>query len=152
MYITPERCKQVTFADPQYQIPDTLLTMKGNPKNLHSYANVAKQPDAKLAIMAGTAELGYARKAGIKDDQILQVPDTTAQLQAVRARRADAAVGTALTMKGLASKGGPQVGWPGSTTIRSIRVMARSPFVRKTRTCAMPSIRNCMRGSAPTII
>ncbi|WP_250453276.1 ectoine/hydroxyectoine ABC transporter substrate-binding protein EhuB [Caballeronia sp. ATUFL_M2_KS44] len=109
MYITPERCKQVAFADPQYQIPDTLLTMKGNPKNLHSYADVAKQTDTKLAIMAGTAELGYARAAGIKDDQILQVPDTTAQLQAVRARRADAAVGTALTMKGLASKGGPQV-------------------------------------------
>jgi polar amino acid transport system substrate-binding protein len=109
MYITPERCKQVAFADPQYQIPDTLLTMKGNPKGLHSYADVAKQPDAKLAVMAGTAELGYAREAGIKDDQILQVPDTTAQLQAVRARRADAAVGTALTMKGLATKGGPQV-------------------------------------------
>ncbi|MCG7399973.1 MULTISPECIES: ectoine/hydroxyectoine ABC transporter substrate-binding protein EhuB [Caballeronia] len=109
MYITPERCKQVAFADPQYQIPDTLLTMKGNPKNLHSYADVAKQPDTKLAVMAGTAELGYARAAGIKDDQILQVPDTTAQLQAVRARRADAAVGTALTMKGLAEKGGSSV-------------------------------------------
>ena len=27
MYITPERCKQVAFADPQNQIPDTLLTM-----------------------------------------------------------------------------------------------------------------------------
>lgn len=109
MYVTPERCKQVIFADPQYQIPDTLLVLKGNPKNLKSYADVAKQPDTKLAVMAGTAELGYSRDAGIKDDQILQVPDTTAQLQAVRARRADAAVGTALTMKGLAAKGGPQL-------------------------------------------
>src|SRR3546814_18511555 len=34
---------------------------------------------------------------------------TTAQLQAVRAGRADAAVGTQLTMKGLASKGGERV-------------------------------------------
>jgi polar amino acid transport system substrate-binding protein len=59
--------------------------------------------------MAGTAELGYSRAAGIKDEQILQVPDTTAQLQAVRARRSDAAVGTALTMKGLAAKGGPEI-------------------------------------------
>ncbi|KAB7559697.1 transporter substrate-binding domain-containing protein, partial [Verminephrobacter sp. Larva24] len=50
-----------------------------------------------------------ARKAGIKDGQILQVPDTTAQLQAVRTRRADAAVGTALTMKSLAAKGGAQL-------------------------------------------
>jgi len=108
MYITPERCKQVLFTDPHYQLPDTLLTKAGNPKNLHSYADIAKS-GAKVAIMAGTVNLGYARSAGITDEQILQVPDTTAQLQAVRAGRADAAVGTQLTMKGLADKGGDSV-------------------------------------------
>ncbi|WP_312380731.1 ectoine/hydroxyectoine ABC transporter substrate-binding protein EhuB [Pseudomonas oryzihabitans] len=105
MYITPERCKQVLFTDPQYQLPDALLTKSGNPKNLHSYDDFANS-GATLAIMAGTVNLGYARDAGIKDEQILQVPDTAAQLQAVRAGRADAAVGTQLTMKGLAEKGG----------------------------------------------
>ena len=109
MYITPARCKQVLFTDPQYQLPDALLVAKGNPKKLHSYEDIAKQPDVKLAIMAGTVNLAYARDSGVKDDQILQVPDTTAQLQAVRAGRADAAVGTQLTMKGLASKGGDKV-------------------------------------------
>lgn len=104
MYVTPERCKQVAFADPQYQIQDTLLTLPGDPKNLHSYADIAKNPDAKLAVMAGSVELGYARESGVKDAQLLQVPDTTAQLQAVRAHRADAAAGTALTMKDLAAK------------------------------------------------
>jgi len=108
MYITPERCKQVIFTDPQYQLPDTLLVKAGNPMKLHSYEDVAKS-GAKLAIMAGTVNLGYAREAGIDDAQILQVPDTTAQLQAVRAGRADAAVGTQLTMKGLAQKGGEGV-------------------------------------------
>ncbi len=109
MYITPARCKQVIFTDPQYALPDTLLVAQGNPKNLHSYADIAKNPDVKLAIMAGTVNLAYARDSGIKDAQILQVPDTTAQLQAVRAGRADAAVGTQLTMKGLAKKGGDKV-------------------------------------------
>ncbi|HVE11378.1 MAG TPA: ectoine/hydroxyectoine ABC transporter substrate-binding protein EhuB [Paraburkholderia sp.] len=109
MYVTPERCKQVAFADPQYQIQDTLLVLKGNPKNLHSYADVAKQSDLKLAVMAGAVEAGNSRDAGVKDAQLLQVPDTTAQLQAVRTRRADAAAGTALTMKGLASKDAAQV-------------------------------------------
>lgn len=109
MYITPPRCRQVIFTDPHYQIPDTLLVKRGNPKNLHSYADVAKNPDVRLAIMSGTAELGYARAEGVSDDQIVQVPDTTAQLQAVRAGRADASVGTALTMKGLAAKGGDSV-------------------------------------------
>ncbi|AMO73534.1 MULTISPECIES: ectoine/hydroxyectoine ABC transporter substrate-binding protein EhuB [Pseudomonas] len=109
MYITPPRCRQVIFTDPHYQIPDTLLVKRGNPKNLHSYADVAKNPDVRLAIMSGTAELGYARAEGVSDEQIVQVPDTTAQLQAVRAGRADASVGTALTMKGLAAKGGDSV-------------------------------------------
>lgn len=109
MYITPPRCQQVIFTDPHYQIPDTLLVKKGNPKNLHSYADVKKNLDIRLAVMAGTVELGYARAEGIADDQILQVPDTTAQLQAVRAGRADASVGTALTMKGLAAKASDSV-------------------------------------------
>lgn len=109
MYITPERCKQVIFTDPQYQLPDALLTAKGNPKNLHSYEDIVKNPEVKLAIMAGTVNLKYARDSGVKEAQILQVPDTTAQLQAVRAGRADAAVGTQLTMKGLAAKGGEKV-------------------------------------------
>ncbi|MFI8738217.1 ectoine/hydroxyectoine ABC transporter substrate-binding protein EhuB [Ectopseudomonas toyotomiensis] len=108
MYITPERCKQVLFTDPHYQLPDTLLVKAGNPKGLHSYEDIAKS-GAKVAIMSGTVNLGYARNSGITDEQILQVPDTTAQLQAVRAGRADAAVGTQLTMKGLADKGGDSV-------------------------------------------
>jgi len=109
MYITPERCKQVLFTDPHYQLPDTLLVKTGNPKNLRSYADIANDPEAKLAIMSGTVNLAYAREAGIKDSQIVQVPDTTSQLQAVRTGRADAAIGTQLTMKGLAEKAGDQV-------------------------------------------
>jgi len=109
MYITPPRCAQVIFTDPHYQIPDTLLVRKGNPKNLHSYQDIAKDQSVKLAIMAGTVELGYAREGGVTDAQIVQVPDTTAQLQAVRAGRADAAAATWLTVKNLAAKGGSTV-------------------------------------------
>ena len=104
MYITPERCKQVLFTDPHYRLLDTLLVAQGNPKELRSYEDIAGNPEVKIAIMSGTVNLGYARKAGIKDSQILQVPDTTSQLQAVRSGRADAAIGTQLTMRGLAAK------------------------------------------------
>jgi polar amino acid transport system substrate-binding protein len=109
MYITPERCKQVLFTDPHYRLLDTLLVAEGNPKNLRSYEDIAGNPEVKIAIMSGTVNLGYARMAGIKDSQILQVPDTTSQLQAVRSGRADAAIGTQLTMKGLADKAGDDV-------------------------------------------
>lgn len=137
-YITPPRCRQVIFTDPHYQIPDTLLVKRGNPKNLHSYADVAKNPDVRLAIMSGTVEPGLRPRRGVSEEQIVQVPDTTAQAQAVRAGRADASVGTALTMKGLASKGAtasrPS---PTSRTTRRTSAMVPWPSARKTRTCAM---------------
>lgn len=109
MYVTPERLKQVLFTDPHYQINDTLLVAKGNPHKLRSYADIAKNDQVKLAVMSGTAQYAYAREAGIPDSRIMQVPNTTAQLQAVRTGRADAAVGTQLTIKDLAAKGGKKV-------------------------------------------
>jgi len=104
MYITPDRMQQVLFADPHYQLDDTLLVRKGNTRKLHSFADVARDPLLKLAVMAGTAEYDYAIKGGVRESQILQVPNTIAQFQAVKTRRAHAAVGTRLTMKDMASK------------------------------------------------
>jgi polar amino acid transport system substrate-binding protein len=109
MYVTPERRQQVLFTDPHFQVRDTLLVARGNPKHLTSYAAIAKNNDAKVAVMAGTAQYAYARQAGIPEARILQVPSTIAQLQAVRTGRADAAAGTRLTMKDLAAKGGKAV-------------------------------------------
>jgi polar amino acid transport system substrate-binding protein len=109
MYVTPERQQQVLFTDPHYQMRDTLLVAKGNPLKLGSYASIAKDASAKLAVMAGTAQYAYARSAGIPESRILQVPTTVAQLQAVRTGRAAAAVGTQLTMRDLAKKGGNRV-------------------------------------------
>jgi polar amino acid transport system substrate-binding protein len=97
------------FTDPHYQLRDTLLVARGNPGKLNSYADIAKNNNARLAVMSGTTQYSYARAAGIPDNRILQVPTTIAQLQAVRTRRADAAVGTQLTMKELAAKGGNRV-------------------------------------------
>ena len=109
MYVTPERQQQVSFTDPHYQIGDTLLVTKGNPRKLNSYASIVADKRVKLAIMSGTAEYGYARAAGVPDAQIMQVPNTIAQLQAVRTGRAHAAVGTQLTMRDLDVKGGSRV-------------------------------------------
>ncbi|MFT5535057.1 MAG: polar amino acid transport system substrate-binding protein [Burkholderiaceae bacterium] len=109
MYVTPERLQQVLFTDPHYQLADTLLVAKSNPSKLRSYADIASNNKVKLAVMAGTAQYAYAVAAGVPESRIMQVPTTTAQLQAVRTRRADAAAGTALTMKALAVKGGKRV-------------------------------------------
>lgn len=109
MYVTPERAEQVLFTDPHYKLGDGLLVATGNPKNLKSYEDFAKNPEAKLAVMAGTVQYHAARAAGVPESQILQVPSVIAQLQAVRTRRADAAAATLLTARELAAKGGDTV-------------------------------------------
>ena len=109
MYVTPERAQQVLFSDPHYQLGDTLLVAAGNPRALNSYADIAANDKVKIAIMAGTAQYAHAIAAGIPEGRIMQVPSPTAQLMAVRTRRAQAAVGTSLTMKTLAAKGGRRV-------------------------------------------
>ncbi len=43
MYITPERCAQVLFADPEYEMRDAFIVRKGNPKGLHTYKDIAEK-------------------------------------------------------------------------------------------------------------
>lgn len=109
MYVTPERAEQVLFTDPHYKLGDGLLVSKGNPKNLKSYEDFVRNKNTKLAVMAGTVQYRAARAAGVPENQILQVPNVIAQLQAVRTRRADAAAATLLTARELAEKGGAGV-------------------------------------------
>lgn len=78
---------------------------EGNPKNLQTYADVAKQSDVKLAVMAGAIERTYAQEAGVGMGQLMTLPDPPSMLAAVQAGRADAAALTALSVANLADKG-----------------------------------------------
>lgn len=90
MFITPERAKQVVFANPEYSIGEALAVLKGNPKNLHSYEDIANQPDVKVAVMSGAIEEDYMLKSGIKEDQIITVQDQPAAISALKTGRVDA--------------------------------------------------------------
>ncbi|MFJ1736269.1 ectoine/hydroxyectoine ABC transporter substrate-binding protein EhuB [Streptomyces sp. NPDC088254] len=103
MYVTPERCGQVIFADPDYQMLDSFIVRKGNPKNLHSYRDVVEKK-AKFATGTGYAEIQYAVEAGYKESDILIVPDQVAGLNAVEAGRVDVFAGTAVTTREVVKK------------------------------------------------
>jgi polar amino acid transport system substrate-binding protein len=109
MFVTPARCKQVSFSNPTYRLGSGFLVRKGNPKGLHSYKDLARNDAAKLAVMAGAVEAGYARKAGIPEDRIMMLPDQVSLLSAVEYGRADAVALTALSVRRMASKGGDAV-------------------------------------------
>ncbi|MFH0174890.1 ectoine/hydroxyectoine ABC transporter substrate-binding protein EhuB [Streptomyces cacaoi] len=103
MYVNPDRCEQVIFADPDYQMLDAFIVRKGNPKGLHSYQDVVEK-GAKFATGTGYAEIQYAVEAGYKQSDILIVPDQVAGLNAVEAGRVDVFAGTALTAREVVKK------------------------------------------------
>ncbi|MGW0282254.1 ectoine/hydroxyectoine ABC transporter substrate-binding protein EhuB [Streptomyces sp. NPDC003236] len=103
MYVNPERCEQVIFADPDYQMLDAFIVRKGNPKGLHSYQDVVEKK-ARFATGTGYAEIAYAVEAGYKESDILIVPDQVAGLNAVEAGRVDVFAGTALTAREVVKK------------------------------------------------
>jgi polar amino acid transport system substrate-binding protein len=110
MYITPKRCREVGFTNPTYGIGEGFIVRAGNPRDLHSYTDLANDAEARLGVVAGTVELGYATKLGVPRDRILILPDNPAAVAAVQAGRADAFAGTALTVKDLLAKAGDQSG------------------------------------------
>jgi polar amino acid transport system substrate-binding protein len=103
MYINPERCEQVIFSDPDYQMLDSFIVRKGNPLGLRDYRDVVEKK-AKFATGTGYAEIAYAVEAGYEESDILIVPDQVAGLNAVEAGRVDVFAGTALTTREVVKK------------------------------------------------
>jgi polar amino acid transport system substrate-binding protein len=90
MFVNPDRCAAVLFANPEYSIGEGLAVKAGNPLNLHSYADIAGHSSAKVAVMAGAIEIGYLEKSGVPSDRIVIVPDQDAAINALQSGRADA--------------------------------------------------------------
>lgn len=106
MYILPERCKEIAFSNPTYKVGEAFLVKNGNPLDLHSYEDLAETPDARLGVVAGAVELGYARAVGVPDERISVLPDAPSAVAAVQSGRIDAYAGTSLTINDIMSKVG----------------------------------------------
>ncbi|QKG86039.1 ectoine/hydroxyectoine ABC transporter substrate-binding protein EhuB [Kroppenstedtia pulmonis] len=101
MYITPERCKEVDFANPEYSIGEALAVKKGNPKKLKSYKDIADNPKATVAVMKGGIEESYMKNEGVKEEQIKIVPDQPSAVSALQAGRVDAITMTGPSLRSM---------------------------------------------------
>ncbi len=99
MAITPDRCENVAFGEPEIQYGEGLIVQSDNPMDLHSYKDVATNPDIKIAVMSGATEIDFLLREGVDDSQIMRVPDIPASFSAVESGRADATTGTEMTIK-----------------------------------------------------
>ncbi|WP_375781056.1 ectoine/hydroxyectoine ABC transporter substrate-binding protein EhuB [Bradyrhizobium sp. ma5] len=97
--ITPTRCEQVTFSEPDLAIRDALIVKKGNPLNIHSFADIAANPKIQLATGRGSTSNDNALKAGVLKSQIQQFPgDAPTLLSAIYSGRVDAIAASSGTL------------------------------------------------------
>ncbi|MET4037926.1 MULTISPECIES: ectoine/hydroxyectoine ABC transporter substrate-binding protein EhuB [unclassified Bradyrhizobium] len=96
--ITPVRCEQVIFSNPDLAIGDAVLVMPGNPHNIHSFADVAENPALRMGGVRGSTNAENAIKAGIPKDRMLLFPGGDAIVGALLAGRIDALTFSAPTV------------------------------------------------------
>lgn len=90
MSITPVRCSQVSFSDPDLAIGDAVIVRQGNPLNIHSFADVAQNPKIRMGGGRGSSNTEHALKAGIPTARLQQFDDVSAGIAALLADRIDA--------------------------------------------------------------
>ena len=108
MYILGSRCENVNFAEPMGVFGDAFIVASGNPKGIQTYQDI-KNAGAVLATGAGYNIVEVAKKEGIAEGNIMQVPGPTEILAAVKAGRADAGGVTFFTAQNLAKESGGAV-------------------------------------------
>ncbi|WP_422039106.1 transporter substrate-binding domain-containing protein [Roseibium sp.] len=105
MYIIGSRCENISFSEPMGIFGDAFLVEAGNPKNIKSYADI-KDSGSLMVTGAGYNTVEAAKKEGVDETRIMQVPGPTEILAAMRAGRADAGAATYFTLLGLAEQSG----------------------------------------------
>ncbi|MGI8876320.1 MAG: ectoine/hydroxyectoine ABC transporter substrate-binding protein EhuB [Egibacteraceae bacterium] len=101
MFITPERCAEILFSDPDYCATQAFAVAAGNPLGLESYDDVAANPEVRLGILSGAVEEGYATAAGVAESQISNFPDPTSGMEGLQADRVDAFALTSISIRNL---------------------------------------------------
>ncbi|MER9064709.1 transporter substrate-binding domain-containing protein [Mesorhizobium sp. M0698] len=103
MSILGSRCKNISFSEPIAKTGDAFLVPAGNPKGIHNYKDIAAK-NAAFVTYSGANLIEAAKKEGVADEQITQVPSGTEVVAAVRSGRADAGGMTYFEVKNVADE------------------------------------------------
>nr|BFF27947.1 hypothetical protein GCM10025732_59120 [Glycomyces mayteni] len=106
MYITPERCEAVAFANPDYVMPDALMTLAGNPGGYTDF-NTMADSDGVVGVMNGTSEHEIADQT-FGEDRINVQANLDSLILELKAGRCDAIALTSANLR-LAAESDPEV-------------------------------------------
>jgi len=89
LYIKPDRCKAIIYSEPDLCGAEAFAVAKGNPLNIHTYEDIAANPEATMTTCAGCAEELYATERGVKTDQIKVFTDPQSGMKMLQQGRVD---------------------------------------------------------------
>ncbi len=99
--VLPARCKEVAFSRVNSSYGEGLLVARGNPRNIHSYADIKNNSALKLGIVTGADQLSFAQAVGIPQSQIVLIRSNSDAVPALLSHRIDAYAATGLTVSQL---------------------------------------------------
>lgn len=89
LFMKPQRCEAVAYSEPILCDAEAFLVKNGNPKNLNSYADIAKDSTATIGAPGGGTEEKLALEAGVPRERVIVVPDGQSGLKMVQDGRID---------------------------------------------------------------
>lgn len=103
LYVRPARCEQVAPSNPQYTVGEGMMVLKGNPKNLKSYPDVANT-DAKIGTLTGSVNVEYLQIANVPADRVVLFPDLPSAVAGLQAARVDAVTMSSVSLQDVLTK------------------------------------------------
>ncbi|MBW4720488.1 ectoine/hydroxyectoine ABC transporter substrate-binding protein EhuB [Saccharothrix obliqua] len=99
MFITPARCAQIIFSDPDYNAPEAILVRAGDTTRIRSLDDFARDDRLKLGVLLGAVEADVAAGYGVPANRTLTFSTQAGGIDGVLAGRADGLLLTAISLR-----------------------------------------------------
>lgn len=108
IFVTPERARLVQFSRTVWRLGDGLVVRRGDAEAWSSYAALAADARATLAVVEGQVQRDAARAAGVPSERMLICATQVDTINAVLDGHADAAASTAIGNRALVARIGDE--------------------------------------------
>lgn len=109
LYMKKSRCAQIIYSEPDIVSTESFAVRDGNPRDVRTLEDVKRNPEIRIAVLAGGYEDGLVRTANVPRGQVSGVPDGRSGLEALQADRVDVFLLPTLSLEQLVTDSGAGV-------------------------------------------
>lgn len=99
MFITPPRCEQILFSDPDYNAPEAVLVRREDVGRFRTLEDFVRDGAARLGLLLGSFEVDIAAGYGVPADRTVTFASQAGGIDGLLAGRADGFLLTAISLR-----------------------------------------------------